>query len=75
MVKEYATPAGPLRQELYRTDDWVTGDWPGRTPETEVRLFDDYNGPRYRRPPIATEADVDRLAYLMQPLDGAALAA
>lgn len=70
MVKEYQTPAGPIRQEVRRTDDWESENWPGHAPGAAIRLFDDYNGPRYRRPPIETEEDIERLRYLMQPLDG-----
>ncbi len=73
IVKEYDTPAGPMRQEVYRTNDWSGEDWPGHTAASTIRLFDDFNGPRYRRSPIVEEADVERLRYLMQPLDGSAL--
>ncbi len=66
MVKEYDTPAGVLRQEVYLTDDWKTEDWPGHTGES-IRLFDDYNTPRYRKPAIETEDDIEKLRYLLRP--------
>lgn len=74
MVKEYATPVGVFRQEVFRTDDWLAPDWPTHTdPTAGLRLFDDYNVPRYRRCPIETEEDLDRLRYLLGPLAGSAL--
>jgi hypothetical protein len=66
LVAEYDTPAGVLRQEVYRTDDWETADWPmhhGGAPR--LSLFDDYNVPRYRRCPIESEADLEKLKYLL----------
>jgi uroporphyrinogen-III decarboxylase len=74
MVKEYETPAGPFRQELYRTDDWVSEDWPGHIESSGVRLFDDYNAVRNRRPPVSTEADIERLGYLLRVPTGSDLA-
>ena len=70
MVKEYETPAGTLRQEVYRTGE--TGPWP--EPE-EAQPFDDYNVPRYRRPLVRGEADLPALRYLLQTPEGEALAA
>ena len=66
MVKVYETPAGVLRQEVFETDDWMTSDWPSHT-SASVQLLDDYNGPRYRRPLIETEEDLEKLKYLFQP--------
>jgi uroporphyrinogen decarboxylase len=71
MVKEYETPAGTLRQEVYRTDE-KAGPWP--VPQ-EARLFDDYNVPRFRRALVESEADLAPLRYLLQPPEGEALAA
>lgn len=34
MIKEYDTPAGLLRQEVYRTEDWASPDWPSHHPDT-----------------------------------------
>jgi hypothetical protein len=67
MIKEYDTPAGVLRQEVYRTDDWSSSDWPGHSVD-KIRLFDDYNTPRYRKPAIETEDDLAALRYLLDPL-------
>jgi uroporphyrinogen-III decarboxylase len=65
MVAEYETPAGPLRQEVWRTDDWTSPDWPGhKDGEPHVALLDDYNPPRSRRFAVETEADVERARYL-----------
>ncbi len=63
MVKEYETPAGVLRQEVFRTDDWMTTDWPSHAGDS-LQLQDDYNVPRYRRPMIETEEDLEKLKYL-----------
>ena len=67
MIKEYDTPAGVLRQEVYRTDDWCTSDWPGHAGDS-IRLFDDYNTPRYRKPAIEAEEDLAKLRYLLHPI-------
>ncbi len=74
MVKEYDTPAGILRQEVYRTEDWVSDDWPGHHGEDQtIRLIDDYNVVRSRRFLIKTEEDLEKLKYLLYPLSGEAL--
>lgn len=76
MIKEYETPAGVFRQEVYRTADWVSPDWPDhRAGNDGVRLFDDYNVARYRRPPIQSEEDLEKLKYLLHPLSDSAAAA
>ncbi|MBM4019912.1 MAG: hypothetical protein FJ288_16595 [Planctomycetes bacterium] len=69
MVKEYDTPAGVLRQEVFLTDDWVADEWPGHKggPPT-VNLLDDYNVVRYRRCPIQGEEDLGKLRYLYRPI-------
>jgi len=69
IIKEYETPAGVLRQEVYRTEDWDSPDWPAQH-DDGLNLLDDYNTPRYRRCPIRTEADLEKLRYLFHPLDG-----
>lgn len=66
MVKEYVTPGGVLRQEVYRTEDWVTPEWPGhKDGAPHIELFDDYNVARYRRALVNSEADVAALKYLL----------
>jgi len=70
MVKEYQTPSGPFRQEIYRSDDWVSDDWPGHKSGGGISLFDDYNAVRNRRPPVTSEKGVERLAYLLQTPEG-----
>ncbi|MDP6113295.1 MAG: uroporphyrinogen decarboxylase family protein [Planctomycetota bacterium] len=72
MVKEYQTPAGALRQEVFRTDDWVTPDWPSHK-GSGVYLTDDYNVPRYRKCLIETEEDLEKLKYLFCPLSDEAI--
>jgi hypothetical protein len=75
MVKEYHTPAGIMRQEVYRTDDWVSPDWPGhRAEHSSVALFDDYNVARSRRFLIETAEDLEKLKYLLYPLPVDAIA-
>jgi uroporphyrinogen-III decarboxylase len=74
MVKEYQTSAGALRQEVYRTDDWSSAEWPGhREDDHEVRLLDDYNVPRSRRFLVESEADVAKLGGLLRPLSADAI--
>ena len=75
MVKEYETPAGVLRQEVYRTDDWVTPEWPQHKDGSEtIELLDDYNVARSRRPLIETEQDLEKLRYLLWPASDEAIA-
>lgn len=69
MVKEYETPAGVLRQEVYETDDWSSPDWPSHK-SARIELLDDYNVPRYRKPLLETEEDLEKLKYLFHPLSG-----
>jgi uroporphyrinogen-III decarboxylase len=72
MVKEYETPAGILRQEVFETDDWMTSDWPSHE-SASIGLLDDYNVPRYRRPLIETEEDLEKLKYLFHPVSDEAI--
>ena len=80
--KVYETPAGPLRQVVRETADWESpdhmlfsrntcGERSARTPDLE--MLDDYNAPRAKEVLIKDEADLDRMAYLFQPLPGPAL--
>lgn len=71
MIKEYETPAGTLRQEVYYTEE---GDSLWGVP-TQALLMMDYNVPRSRRFPVEGEADLPALRYLLQPPEGAALEA
>ena len=75
MVKEYHTPAGILRQEVFRTDDWVSTDWPAHQAEhSSVALFDDFNVSRSRKFLIESDEDLDKLKYLLCPLPDDAIA-
>jgi len=74
MVKEYDTPAGVFRQEVYRTDDWVSPEWPTHRDEAPgINLLDDYNVPRYRACPIESEQDLEKLRYLIRPVPDEAI--
>jgi uroporphyrinogen-III decarboxylase len=75
LVAEYDTPAGTLRQEVYLTEDWDTPEWPlHHDGAPRLELFDDYNVPRYRRCPIRSEADLEKLKYLLWPMPDDVLA-
>lgn len=63
MIKEYETPAGVLRQEVFKTEDWITSDWPSHD-SAKIQLLDDYNVPRYRKLFVQTEEDFKKLNYL-----------
>jgi len=66
MIKEYDTPAGVFRQEVRRTDDWVSDEWPlHRHGQPHIDLLDDYNVARYRRCPVLTEQDLEKLRYIL----------
>ena len=82
--KRYETPAGRLQQVVRETEDWnspehglfsrsTCGDRAARTGDLE--MLDDYNAPRSKEFLIKSEEDLDRMAYLFQPLTGDALAA
>ena len=57
LAKEYRTPAGTLRAEVRRTDDWPWGD--------HVPFLDDYIVPRSRKFLITEERDLACLRYLL----------
>jgi len=59
LVKEYHTPAGVLRAEVRKTDDWRWGD--------HVPFLDDYIVPRSRMFLVTTDKDVESLKYLLVP--------
>ena len=73
MIKEYHTPAGVLRQEVFKTEDWDSPHWPAHA-VGGVELFDDCNVPRYRKCMIETEADLAKLKYLFHPPSAEAIA-
>lgn len=57
LVKEYRTPAGILRAEVRRTEDWPWGN--------HVPFLDDYLTPRSRRFPVQGLDDLEPLSYLL----------
>jgi len=59
LVKEYRTPAGVLRAEVRKTDDWRWGD--------HVPFLDDYIVPRSRKFLVEVEQDVESLTFLLVP--------
>ncbi len=59
LVKEYVTPAGSLRAEVWRTPDWRWGD--------HVPFLDDHIEPRSRKFLIERHEDLDALRYLLVP--------
>lgn len=59
LVKEYVTPSGTLRAEVWRTPDWRWGD--------HVPFLDDHIEPRSQRFLIERHEDVDALGYLLVP--------
>lgn len=59
LVKEYVTPGGTLRAEVWRTPDWRWGD--------HVPFLDDYIEPRSNRFLVQGPEDVDALRYLLIP--------
>jgi hypothetical protein len=57
MTKEYDTPAGTLRAEVWQTPDWRWGD--------HVPFLDDYIEPRSRKFLIEGPEDLQALRYLL----------
>jgi len=57
LVKEYDTPGGTLRAEVWQTPDWRWGE--------HVPFLDDYIEPRSNRFLIREREDVDALHYLL----------
>ncbi len=64
MVRNYQTPAGPLRHAVKKTDPEPPG-WPMQP--NCVPLIEDYNIPRAVEHAVATPADVPALSYLFAP--------
>jgi len=67
LVKEYQTPGGSLRAEVYQDQDWPYGD--------HVPFLDDYVETRSRRFIVQRSADLDALRYLLAPPSPATVAA
>jgi len=59
---EYVTPAGSFRQGVRKTGEDVGDGWVVQP--TEVRLFEDFNIPRYVEPAVSSPADIDKVSYL-----------
>ncbi|MBN1149521.1 MAG: hypothetical protein JXA78_19830 [Anaerolineales bacterium] len=59
MVKEYMTPAGALRTEVYQDGGWPYGD--------HVPFLDDYLVTRSRKYIVSEEKDLQALQYLLAP--------
>ncbi len=59
MIKEYHTPEGVLRAEVYQTVDWRWGN--------HIPFLDDYIIPRSRKFLIARPKDLPALRYLLAP--------
>ena len=64
MVREYQTPAGPLRHAIKKTDPEGPG-WPMQ-PDC-VPIFEDYNIPRAVEHAVTDPAHVDAFAHLFMP--------
>jgi len=59
LCKEYVTPAGTLRTEVYRTEDWPYGD--------RVPFMEDHIVPRSLKHLVTGREDVEPLRYLLIP--------
>ena len=79
LTKEYHTPAGTLRQTVHETNDWCHpdhGPWQPTIFGIEHRrgfgmhLFDDHNVSRRTEPWVKGPEDLDKLRYIIRPLDG-----
>jgi len=57
LCKEYQTPAGPLRVEVLKSDDWPYGD--------RVPFLNDYVVPRSLKFMVEKPEDLDALKYLL----------
>jgi uroporphyrinogen-III decarboxylase len=57
LVKEYETPAGILRAEVFKTEDWRWGN--------HIPFLDDYIIPRSRKYLVTREEDLEPLRYLL----------
>ncbi len=59
LIKEYSTPAGILRAEVYQDDDWPFGD--------HVPFLNDFVDTRSRKFIVENENDLKALKYLLVP--------
>lgn len=59
MIKEYQTPAGVLRAEVWQTEDWRWGN--------HVPFLDDYISSRSRKFLITRPEELEALSYLLVP--------
>ena len=57
LVKQYHTPAGTLRSEVRRTEDWRSGN--------HIPFLDDYLSSRSLKFLVEGSQDLDKLAYLL----------
>jgi hypothetical protein len=71
-VREYRTPAGPLRHAIRLTGEAQAAGWV--TQPGAVQLFEDFNIPRAETHVINVPEDVDRVGYLYRPPDADAQA-
>ncbi len=64
--RRYETPAGPLTTAIRWTEDWKAGP--------HVPLMDDWIIPRAHKFLVQTDEDLDRLPFVLAPVDDAARA-
>jgi len=70
LVRQYQTPAGPLRHAVRQTGEDQGPGWVVQP--NFVPLFEDYNIPRAVEHPVCGPGDVDAIRHLYMPPDGAA---
>jgi hypothetical protein len=67
LFKEYITPAGTLRAEVYQDEEWPYGD--------RVPFLDDYVETRSRKYLVTGKQDLQALSYLLVPPTAAEIVA
>lgn len=67
LIKEYFTPGGTLRAEVYQDDEWPYGD--------HVPFLDDYVETRSRKYIVTGKPDLQALSYLLVPTTAAEISA
>lgn len=70
MIRDYRTPAGPLRHAVRRTGEETGPGWV-RQPDC-VPLIEDYNIPRAVKPLVSGPADIEALGHLYMRPDASA---